>query len=103
MKRVVLLVLLLAVSCSGLSPETKVRSKLEHAGLKPEMAQCMAHKLVRKLDSSELRQLAEVAKLPGDHPGHIRFDELADRLRALNNPHIVNVVTRVGLGCAIAG
>jgi hypothetical protein len=103
MKRVVLLILLLATSCSILSPEAKVRTKLEHAGVKPEMAQCMAHKLVRKLDSSELRQLAEAAKLPNDHPGHIRFDELADRLRGLNNPHVVSVVTRVGLGCAIAG
>jgi len=104
MKRHLVLVLaLLASACSTISPEAKVRQKLVDAGVRPEMADCMAGKLVRKLSNDELRQLGRVARLPGEHPGHLSFDELGERLQALNDPHIVSVVTRVGLGCAIAG
>jgi hypothetical protein len=103
MKRLALPALLLISACSGLSPEAKVRNGLEQAGVKPEMASCMAHKMVRKLDTSELRQLASVAKLPREHPGAMSFNELSQRLQTLDNPHIVHVVTRVGLGCAITG
>jgi len=94
---------LLASACSTISPEAKVREKLVDAGVRPEMADCMAGKLVRKLSNDELHQLGRVAKLPGARPGHLSFDELGERLQALNDPHIVSVVTRVGLGCAIAG
>jgi hypothetical protein len=93
----------LLAGCSTLSPESRVREKLIEAGVKPHMATCLAEKLVRKLDRSELEQLARVAKLPRQHPGAMSFDELTDRLQALDNPHIVEVVTRAGLGCAIAG
>jgi len=89
--------------CTAVSPEAKVRDKLVAAGVKPPMAACMADKLVRKLDVSELRELARVAKLPREHPGALSFDELTYRLHAIDNPHIVSVVTRAGLGCAIAG
>jgi hypothetical protein len=98
-----ILALLLAAGCSTLSPEARVREKLIEAGVKPRMAECMADKLVRKLDGDQLHELARVARLPRDHPGHMSFDELAGRLRALNDPRIVEVVTRAGLGCAIAG
>jgi hypothetical protein len=105
MKRLVLALGLagLLAGCSTLSPEARVRDKLIEAGVKPHMATCLADKLVRKLSRPELEELARVAKLPREHPGAMSFDELSDRLRALDNPHIVNVVTRAGLGCAIAG
>ncbi len=105
MKRLILSLALLGAlaGCSALSPEARVRQRLLEAGVKPHMANCLAEKLTRKLDTSELKELNRVAKLPREHPGAMSFDELTDRLRALNNPHIVNVVTRAGLGCAIAG
>jgi hypothetical protein len=99
-----LLAALVAVSgCSTVSREARVRQKLVDAGVKPELADCMAGKLVRKLNSSELRDLAHAAKLPGRDVGSMSFDELTARLRALDDPHVVSVVTRVGIGCAIAG
>ncbi|PXA85357.1 hypothetical protein DMC47_37590 [Nostoc sp. 3335mG] len=104
MKRLSILALaLLASACSTISPEARVREKLVDAGVRPELADCMAGKLVRKLSTDELHQLGRVAKLPGRDPGRMSFDELGNRLQALNDPHIVSVVTRVGLGCAIAG
>ncbi|MGN6121965.1 MAG: hypothetical protein ACTHOJ_03305 [Sphingomonas oligoaromativorans] len=93
----------LLAGCSTVSPEARVRDKLIAAGVKPHMAGCMADKLVHKLDTSELKELNRVARLPREHPGALSFDELTYRLHALNNPHIVSVVTRAGLGCAIAG
>jgi hypothetical protein len=67
------------------------------------MARCLAHRLVRKLDADELRSLGRVAAMPRTHGGHAGWEEIADRLRALNDPHIVSVVTRAGIACAISG
>jgi hypothetical protein len=104
MKRFASLALLgLLAACSMVSPEARVRQKLIAAGVQPDMADCMAGKLVRKLDGDELRRLGQVARLPREHAGRMTMDELGDRLSALDDPHIVSVVTRVGLGCAIAG
>ena len=104
MKRAVLLLFCsLLAACSVVSPEARVRQKLVAAGVHPAMADCMAGKLVRKLDADELSRLGQVAKRPARRLGEARIDDLADRLRALDDPHIVSVVTRVSLGCAIAG
>lgn len=105
MKRIAFSIALagLVAGCATVSPEAQVRDKLVAAGVKPHMADCMADKLVRKLDVSELKELGRVAKLPRENPGALSFDELTYRLQAVNNPHIVSVVTRAGLGCAIAG
>ena len=104
MKRIgTMLALLALASCAALDPRVQVRDKLIEAGLKPRMADCLAEKLVRKLDRDQLRELARVAKLQHKDVGHMSIAELADRLRAIQDPRIVEVVTRAGLGCAIAG
>ena len=104
MKRILsILALISLASCAALDPRIQVREKLIEAGLKPAMADCLAEKLVRKLDRDQLKELAHVAKLPGKDVGHMSFYELADRVRAIQDPRIVEVVTRAGLGCAIAG
>jgi len=107
MKKPLLTIAFVGVAASLLAgcatPESRVRDKLVAAGVKPPMAACLADKLVHKLSYAELKELARVANMPSDHPGHLSFGELSERLAALNNPHIVHVVTRAGLGCAIAG
>jgi hypothetical protein len=96
--------LALALSgCMTVSPRERVYQKLVEAGMKPRLADCMAEKLVRKLSIAQLKELARVAKLPHKDVGRLSFAELADRLQAVNDPHIVEVVTRAGIGCAIAG
>jgi hypothetical protein len=105
MKRLLLPLVLLGLisGCATVSPEAKVRERLIAAGVKPRLAECMAGKLVRKLSTDELKALGRLAKLPGRDPGHLSIDELGYRLQALNDPHVVDVVTRTGLGCAIFG
>jgi hypothetical protein len=98
-----LLPLLLAAGCSLVSPEAKIRDRLVRAGLAPGLAQCMAHKLARHLDSNQLAELGRAMKMPADHPGKMRLDEIGRRLDGLQDPKIIEVTTRAGLSCAVMG
>jgi hypothetical protein len=94
---------LLALSaCATLSPRERVHDELLRAGIKPRLANCLADRLSDRLSVSELRQLGRAAKLPRKDVGAMSIGELADRLRAIGDPHIVSVVTSAGIGCAIA-
>ena len=104
MRRVLTLSLTLALaSCAAIDPRVQVRDRLIDAGLTPPMADCMAEKLVRRLDRDQLKELAHAASLPHEDVGRMSIDQLIDRLRAIQDPRVVEVVTRAGIGCAIAG
>ena len=94
-----LLAALALAGCMTLSKTERVRE----AGVPPRMASCMADRLVAKLSDDELRELAHVAKLPRQDAGAMSIGEIEERVRAIGDPHIVKVVTRSGIGCAIAG
>ncbi|WP_157215427.1 hypothetical protein [Flavisphingomonas formosensis] len=104
MHRLLLLALpILALSaCATMSVEQRVENKLVEAGLNPPMARCMAHRMVDKLSVSQLRQLSQFAGLRHQDGSTLTVDELAYRLRALNDPEIFAVVASAGLKCAIA-
>lgn len=101
------LVLLAAVlslsACSTVSPEARVRERLLNAGLKPRLAGCMAERLVDRLSIAQLRSLGRLGKLSGADVGGMSIDEFLYRLRAIDDPEILSVVTRAGIGCAISG
>lgn len=103
MKRLALLSLALLAGCTIVSPEGKIRDKLVSAGVKPRMAECLAGKLAHNLSYSELKELDRVAKAARPENGHLKFGALAEALKTTNDPHIVDVVTTAGLGCAIGG
>jgi len=90
-------------ACATVSPEAKVRNALLDAGLSPSMAHCMAERMVDRLSLTQLRRLNSLAKLPGRDIGNMTVDEFLYRARALEDPEIFAVVSRAGLGCAIAG
>lgn len=94
---------LLLAGCATLSPETKVRDRLIEAGIGRRTAGCMAERLVDRLSIGQLQALGRAARLPGRDVGRMSIRELIDRLEAVGDPEIVAVVTRAGLGCAIAG
>ena len=103
MKKSLGVALLLALSaCTSMSPEAKVRTRLMEAGLSRPMAGCMAERLVDRLSMQELRRLGSISKLATRDIGEMTIDEFLHRLRAINDPHILTVVTKVGIGCAIA-
>jgi len=103
MKKPVSLAALIALSaCATPSPEARIRTSLMKAGLSPPMAGCMAERMVDKLSYGELRKLASLNKLRNRDIGEMTVDEFLHHIRALNDPHILKVVAKAGLGCAIA-
>lgn len=94
--------MLALAGCTTMSPEAKVRTRLIEAGLSRPMASCMAERLVDRLSMQELRRLGSLSKLGTRNVGEMTIDELLHRLAALNDPHIMKVVTKAGIGCAIA-
>lgn len=105
MKRLAILIALSLplAACTSVGPEAKVRNTLIEAGLSHRMAGCMAERMVDRLSIPQLRRLGSLAKLPGKDIGGMTVDEFLYRTRALEDPEIFAVVSRAGLGCAIAG
>jgi hypothetical protein len=103
MKRLLAIGLALAVAgCATPSPEARIRARLIEVGLSRPMASCMAERLVDRLSIAELRRLGSLVKLGNRDIGEMTVDEFIHRIRALQDPHILKVVTTAGLGCAIA-
>ncbi|SNS70171.1 hypothetical protein SAMN06295912_1139 [Sphingomonas laterariae] len=89
--------------CASVTPEAKVRTSLIDAGIAPPVASCMAERMVDRLSITQLRRLQSLAKLPEKDVGGMTVDQFLYQLRALQDPEIFSVVSRAGLGCAIAG
>ena len=89
--------------CGLVSPEAKVRDRLLAAGVKPHMADCLAPRLARTLSTAQLEALGRVAKLPREDRHHLSIGDLEDRMRVVDDPRVVDVVSRAGLACAILG
>lgn len=94
---------LLLAGCATVSPEARVRTKLIDAGIRPPVAGCMAERMVDRLSLVQLKRLQSLGGLSGDRMRGMSVDELVHRLRALQDPEIVSVVLRAGIGCSIAG
>lgn len=97
-----LLAALLVAGCAT-SVESRVESKLIEAGLSRPMASCMAERLVDRLSNDQLRELAGLASLRDRNVGTMTIEQLLRHLRASVDPQVYEVVTRAGIGCAIAG
>jgi hypothetical protein len=94
---------LLLSACATVSPEARVRSKLIAAGIEPKVAGCMAERMTDRLSLVQLKRLQSLTGLQNTSARRMSVDELIYRLRALNDPEIVSVVLRAGIGCSIAG
>lgn len=104
--RITLVLAACAVSlagCASVSPEAKVRRSLTDAGISPRVATCMAERMVDRLSMSQLKRLQTLARLPDRDIGGMTIDEFLYRIRALDDPEILAVVSKAGIGCAIAG
>lgn len=99
---VILPALGLLAGCATVSPEARVRSKLIEIGIRPPVAACMAERMTDRLSIAQLRKLQSVGGLAKRDVSGMSIDELARRLRAFEDPELVSVVLRSGIGCAIA-
>jgi hypothetical protein len=92
--------LILLPACTSLSPESRLRSGLEEAGLSPRMAGCMAKRMADRLSLAQLRKLQSLASLRKSHSGKMSIDQLLHEVRALEDPEIFAVTSGSALRCA---
>ncbi len=97
-----LLLSTLLASCAPVTPEARIRVALTDAGLDKEIAACMAERMVDRLTIAQLRKLSSLSKLREADIRMMSIGEFLHRIRALGDPEILKVVTKAGLGCAIA-
>lgn len=91
---------LLLSSCSGLSPESRLRAGLVEAGLSPKMAGCMAGRMADRLSIGQLRKLQSVASLRKSHTEDLTIDHFIRKVRALHDPEIIAVTSKAAFICA---
>ena len=98
---------LLLLSLAGCAQpfEGGVASRLAEAGLSRPMADCMARRWVDRLN---LVQLQKISALSEDlsrerRQGRLTVGRFVGRVRGLQDPEIMEVVTTSSLACALAG
>ena len=102
MKRVLLPVLALALLLAGCAtPETRLRTSLQNAGLSKAMSACMAERMVDRLSLLQLRRLASLGSLKDKHVSDLTLDQFFRKVRALKDPEILTVSTSSAAVCAL--
>ena len=100
MRRFLILASLTALAGCA-TPEQRLRTGLQDAGLSRPVSACMASKMVHELSLVELQRINSLASLKDTRIQQLSVGELLHRLRALNDSHILSVTSRAGISCAI--
>jgi hypothetical protein len=100
MKRIATLAAVLALAGCA-TPETRVRTALQDAGLSKPIAACMAARMVDRLSLIQLNKLSGLKKLRDKDVSKLSIDEFVKRTKSLQDPEILSVVTSSGLICAV--
>ena len=102
MRRLALLASLALAACA--QPfEGRVASRLAEAGLSRPMAECMAERWVDRLSVLQLRKISDLA---GDlrrerSEGGLTVGRFVARVRQMDDPEIVRVVSSSAVACAL--
>ena len=80
--------------------EGRIARNLEEAGLSRGMSECMANRWVERLSPGQLRKIADLAAGLKAEGRSVSLLGLADRVRRLEDPEIVEVVSTSAAGCA---
>jgi hypothetical protein len=102
MKRVLVLVPLIALAGCAYTAEQRVDAALQKAGISPRIASCMAEHMVAKLSTAQLEQLNAIAK--NRQPGEkMSVKHVLRRVVTLGDPETVSVTTRAAITCKMKG
>lgn len=102
MKFAVLPVLAAALALVGCAtPETRLRTGLQNAGLSKAMSTCMAERMADRLSLLQLRRLAALGSLKDKLVPDLTLDQFFRKVRALKDPEILTVSTSSAAGCAL--
>nr|WP_298896990.1 hypothetical protein [uncultured Altererythrobacter sp.] len=81
--------------------ESRVERALVNAGVSPEMAECMAFKMVDRLNLIQLRKLEGLRAEEGESAVPLSGREALVRLERVDDPEALEVLVRAGGSCAI--
>jgi hypothetical protein len=96
-RRLIPLLLLAGTLAACASLEQQLRNGLQHEGVPAPVASCMAARMTDRLSLAQLRRLSGIGK--AQHAQGL--DDLLHRLRALNDPRIVDVTATSAALCAL--
>ena len=80
--------------------ESRVQTALTEAGVSPEMADCMAPKMVDRLNLVQLRKLERLGAEEGELSVPLSGREALERLERVDDPEALEVLVRAGGSCA---
>lgn len=85
--------------------EGRVASRLTEAGLSRPMAECMAKRWVKRLNVLQLRKISSLSDDLGRErkQGRLTVGRFIERVRAVDDPEIVEVVSSSSFACALGG
>ena len=102
MRAVILLLPLSALAACAQPFEGRVASRLAEAGLSRPMAECMAERWVDRLSVLQLQRISDLADHLKDEKGKLTAGRFISRVRQLDDPEIVEVVTKSSVVCALS-
>jgi hypothetical protein len=102
MRAAILLLPLSALAACAQPFEGRVASRLADAGLSRPMAECMAERWVDRLSLLQLQKISDLADNLKDEKGKLTAGRFISRVRQLDDPEIVEVVTKSSVVCALS-
>lgn len=104
MRSRVLIFPLLALAACAQPFEGRVASRLADAGLSRPMADCMAKRWVDRLSLAQLRKISSVAEGLGEEraQGKLTIGRFVERIRAVDDPEVFQVVSSSAAACVLA-
>jgi hypothetical protein len=103
LKRAALLLLLPLAACIA-TPEQRVRAALVNAGVREDVARCMAERMAAKLSISQLQELKRLGSLAKHDPEKkMTPRRILRQIEALGDPEIVSVTSHAAIICYVTG
>ena len=87
-------------ACSSLA-KPQVETALRDAGASAPMAACMAKRMTDRLSIAQLQKLNRLKGQPGEKVSDLSASEMLARVRRIDDPEVVSVVTSSGAACAL--
>ncbi len=105
MRGKILILSLLALAACAQPFEGRVASRLADAGLSRPMADCMAKRWVDRLSLVQLQKISGVADdlAKERSQGKLTVGRFIERVRAVDDPEVAEVVTTSSVACALRG
>lgn len=91
---------LMLAACA--TPEARLRTGLNNAGLSKAMSACMAERMVDRLSLLQLRRLSALGSLKDNHVTDLTLDQFFRKVRGLKDPEILTVSTSSAALCAFS-